>query len=309
MTSVRFRNFWPSFDEEENIFLKTLSESFGSVSVSKSKTLYVDVEFWSVFRSRREQSIARIKQLINQSITTDPALATTNLNTQIRANSGAGRRIWYTGENIRPPLMSKFDAYLSFDQDTYDGRNAYLPLWWLRLNWFEKSKYSSQVGLPIDMDQLQMKRELESTKTKFACAFVGNPHPIRMHFIEKLGKLGQVDVFGRAVGRPISNKYEVAREYKYAVCFENDNYPGYVTEKLIDAYVTQTVPIYWGNLGIDDTVNEASFLNLTNYSSISELIEKIHNLDYEEIYRMNFLKKKPSLNHVKELILGSMVDD
>ena len=242
--------------------------------------------------------------MANKNFTIEPALATSNLNPKNSFNQFAKRSIWYTGENIRPPLLSEYDAYLSFDQEPYDGRNAYLPLWWLRLNWFEKFKYDDQVGIGIDIDKLLLKRELASPKSKFACAFVGNPHPIRMHFIEKLSKLGQVDVFGRSVGRPVANKYEIAKDYKYSVCFENDNFPGYVTEKLIDAYVTDTVPIYWGNLGTDKNINVNAFLNLINFSSINDLVDTIRTLDYDKIYNEAFLNEKPSLKFVRKLIFG-----
>jgi hypothetical protein len=305
MSSVRFKNFWQGFNQTDNIFVKILNENFQNVTVSRDKKSIVDLEIHSVFRGRQEQVISRVKQLINQNIITDPALATSNSNPRLKSNSQAKRTIWYTGENIRPPLMSKFDAFLSFDQESYDGRNAYLPLWWLRLNWFEELKFDNQVGISIDMNQLLVERKLETRKTKFACAFIGNPHPIRMHFIEKLAKLGQVDIFGRSVGKPVSNKFEIATGYKYAVCFENDLFPGYVTEKLIDAYATQTVPIYWGNLGINETINPASFINLADFASIDDIIDEIRTLNYEEIYSEKFLYQKPSLDLVSDLMLGS----
>jgi len=197
-----------------------------------------------------------------------------------------------------------FDGFLSFDQDSYGGRNAYLPLWWLRLNWFKDFELSPQVGTPVDMHLLLRHREARQRKTKFACAFVGNPHPKRLHFIEMLQKIDNVDVYGRYVGKPVKNKYEIAKDYKYSICFENDHFPGYVTEKLIDAYLTETIPIYWGNLGNDNVINRSSFVNLSDFDSVADCIDSISQIDYNAVYQHNFLNALPSLREVNRIIFG-----
>merc|ERR1712066_109377 len=35
--------------------------------------------------------------------------------------------------------------------------------------------------------------------------------------------------------------------YRFCVCFENDESPGYCTEKLLHAFAAGCVPIYWGD--------------------------------------------------------------
>jgi hypothetical protein len=154
------------------------------------------------------------------------------------------------------------------------------------------------------MQSLLKPRRIENEKKKFACAFIGNPHPMRLHFIEQLSKLGNVDTYGSFVGRPVENKYDIAKDYKFSVCFENDLYPGYVTEKLIDSYVTENVPIYWGNLGKDNTINRSSFLNLSDYNSVSDLIDCISQIDFESIYNQPFLDSIPDLTEVTKVICG-----
>ena len=46
-------------------------------------------------------------------------------------------------------------------------------------------------------------------------------------------------------------RYETKRafikDYKFTIAFENQSYPGYTTEKILDAFRARTVPIYWGN--------------------------------------------------------------
>jgi hypothetical protein len=137
---------------------------------------------------------------------------------------------------------------------------------------------------------------------KLACAFIANPHPFRFEFLSKFGKFGQVDIFGKSVGRPVKHKAEVAKDYRYIVCFENDLYPGYVTEKLLDAYACGTVPIYWGDLGQDMYFNRDSFFNLKDFVSMDHLIENVLDSNYDQTYREPLFQRMPSLDNFSQLI-------
>lgn len=50
------------------------------------------------------------------------------------------------------------------------------------------------------------------------------------------------------------------RDYKFAMAFENMATPGYFTEKLFNAYLGGTVPIYWGDPRVDELVNTEAFV-------------------------------------------------
>ena len=49
-----------------------------------------------------------------------------------RTETDPAKTIMYIGENVRPNYMG-YNHSLSFDYDTYGGRNFRLPLWWSRL--------------------------------------------------------------------------------------------------------------------------------------------------------------------------------
>lgn len=54
-----------------------------------------------------------------------------------------------------------------------------------------------------------------------------------------------LDLLGRGY-RPLADKQEGLAPYMFSVVIENSRHAGYFTEKLIDALVCGTVPIYWG---------------------------------------------------------------
>ena len=266
----------------------------------------VDLEISSVFLNKFEMIAKKSKKLVKfgEADSSDWAL----MNTKMKQSSSsfASRRIWYTGENLRPPLNLVFDGYISYDQDNFGGANVYCPLWYTHLDWFGIPEFNYRVGLEVERSVLSLPRDLKVKKEKLACIFLSNPHPLRLKIIQELSKFGQVDVFGLRKSTQVKYKHDVAREYKYSICFENDLYPGYVTEKLLDAYLSETVPLYWGDLGFDDTINDQSFFNLAKFESMANFIEMALTTDYESIYCQPLLVKSPQITDLKNLLLGKV---
>jgi len=208
--------------------------------------------------------------------------------------------LWFTGENVRPPAED-WDLMLSFDLDPMNGRNQYFPLWWESIGAVGNATFDF-AGTPLPLASWLDPREPEARRTKFACAFIGNPTPTRFRAIATLGALGQVDVFGRAVGRPVGNQDEISKEYRYRICFENDLYPGYVTEKVFDAWRCGNIPLWWG-LDPAGYLNKDALLNLATMEGIEELINTVSALDHNREARLwmasaPILTRPPDLNLV-----------
>jgi hypothetical protein len=133
-------------------------------------------------------------------------------------------------------------------------------------------------------------------KKKFCCAIFANPHNVRLQAVKSLQP--SIDVFGPYVSKPIKSKFALASKYRFMLSFENDLYPGYVTEKLVEAYVSGTVPLYWGDLGNDSMINRKCFINLKDFSSLADFVDHVNSLDTEE-YREIF--EQPFLNNLKSV--------
>ena len=48
-----------------------------------------------------------------------------------------------------------------------------------------------------------------------------------------------------------------------------------MSEKILQAFAAGTVPIYWGDPGVDQVLNSRSFVNISRYSSIAEAVGAI----------------------------------
>ncbi len=301
--TVRYLWFSADFDPRDNFF-SSLIESVGlKVKVIEDPKTYADLEIVSVFPPKRRR-ISAIFNSISQNYpygVLDYELKALTFRYLPRGNSK--RRIWYTGENIRPPLLEDFDFYFSFDQDDFGGKNFYLPLYYQEIG---LGDFENRVRVQTAGDQLVLYKGREkSDRQKFACTFFSNPHAIRLAAIESLRSIGEIDVFGRGVGKPVQFKEELASEYKFVLCFENDLYPGYITEKLIDAYKCGAVPLYWGDLGIDEVINKDAFVNLKDFQTLADFNSFLGNMtpkQYSILQQAPMLKKIPDISDIVNVL-------
>jgi hypothetical protein len=77
-------------------------------------------------------------------------------------------------------------------------------------------------------------------------------------------------------------KLDFIKDYKFVLSFENSPHPGYVTEKIMDGFYVNSVPIYWGSATVDLDFNEASFINAGKFDSLQSLIDHIVKVDNDD---------------------------
>jgi hypothetical protein len=197
------------------------------------------------------------------------------------------KKIFYTGENIRPDF-TVCDYAFSFDLDDNQGRNYRLPL-------YVQYDDVTKLTLPKHPDELLKK------KTDF-CNFVySNPDcKRRIKFFRKLSKYKKVDSGGRIlnnIGYFVPNKIEFLSKYKFTIAFENGEYPGYTTEKLFEPMLAGSVPIYWGNPQVRKDFNTKSFINSYDFKNDDELIDRIIEIDQDDELYLQILNEPYFINN------------
>jgi hypothetical protein len=221
----------------------------------------------------------------------------------------AKKKIFYTGENRRP-WDYQADHYITFDH--FDSDKHYrLPLYvidyWLMIN---------NLGMEtIDERYIARSREDIKSKTKF-CAFIsGNGvSPERNNAFHSLSTYKQVDAAGPLFNNigyilprgleAARNKNEFLKPYKFNLCFENSQWPGYCTEKLFHALYMGTVPIYWGSPTAALDFNPKAFINWHDYLEWEPFYAKIMELDqndekYNEMYIQSLTPPNSPTNYFK----------
>lgn len=185
-------------------------------------------------------------------------------------------RVFYSMENERADYR-ECDFAITFDRIS-DARH-------LRIPYFVMHEDISPLS-PRECDS----RRILADKTGFCCFVHSNPFgPTRNRLLTRLSKYKHVVSGGRFrnnLGHPVENKVAFMRSFKFAFAFENESYPGYTTEKLADALLANTIPIYWGNEHVGEDFNSAAFLNRHDFSSDEGLIQRIREIDEnDELYR------------------------
>lgn len=98
-------------------------------------------------------------------------------------------------------------------------------------------------------------------------------HRIRMDFLEKIKDLPFLELYGRGIN-PIDDKWEVLSKSKYAIAYENFQNDYYWTEKIIDCYLSYTMPLYFGCNVIENFFPKDSFIQIDPKDKHIELFLK-----------------------------------
>ena len=77
-------------------------------------------------------------------------------------------------------------------------------------------------------------------------------------------------------------------KYKFNLCMENTKYGYYITEKIWDSITAGCLPIYYGTKEIYEIFKEKSFVDVSEFQSIQNLLDYIENMSAEEyVQRLN----------------------
>lgn len=310
--SIRFRRSPKHYSHQDSLLARVVAAATPRpVVIESSRRAFVDLEFSSVHPSHRD----RIADFANGYAATRGSGLSWRARRRLAALDDAPTRfsaasVWFTGENVRPP-ESEWDCFLSFDTDPMGGRNFYFPHWWEYVSLLGSSTHHF-LGRPMVVDELMRFRSVRTdSRPGFACAFIGNPTAPRMRAVNELSKVGDVQVFGAAVGKPVPSMAQVASQFKFVLCFENDLYPGYVTEKPFQAWAAGTVPLWWG-LDPARYVNPEAVINLAALSGMDEFVDRVASLDsapeaWEAMASQPILVRYPDLDPIVSVV-ASLID-
>lgn len=185
------------------------------------------------------------------------------------------KKILFLGENLRPSYEF-YDYSLSFDYENYDNKNIRLPLWMLYIDWWNNKSED------LSLDELNFIFDAEEiyNRQNFACIVAGNPVRNRIDIYQLLNLYKKVDGYGLAFNNKYNGrKHNLLKNYKFNICFENSIYPGYCTEKLLQAKVAGCIPVYYGCKEANKDFNEKCFINLIDYDSINKFAEEVIKID------------------------------
>ena len=225
----------------------------------------------------------------------------------------------------------------------------YKNIFWILCNDIKQERvfnfpYAFDTHLEKIQDLIEIKKQnLYKEEKKIFCAFVvANPNAKdRIHFFKKLSKYKKIDSLGPVFHNTkipeylikkykheeidldtalktiqysfVTNAYllnqELFREYKFVICFENSYFNNYVTEKLPNVMMANSIGIYRGAPNIGEFFNTKSFINFDDYGSDEAMIKKIIELDQDDEKYQKMLQEPFFVNNEIPLRLKTAKED
>ncbi|MCH4823782.1 glycosyltransferase family 10 [Gramella lutea] len=196
-------------------------------------------------------------------------------------------RIYYTGENLVPDF-NLCDYAIGFHYINFEDRYLRFPNFVLVRDQFNQLLDSKKIIS-------------QSVKSKqYFCNFIyanGQANPARDQFFEMLSDYKtvsspgshlnniKIDIGGRYSKDWMYSKLDFQSRCKFSIAFENSSANGYTTEKIMHAFISKTIPIYWGNPLIEKDFNPKAMINCHNFKNFDEVVKKVKEIDQnEELY-------------------------
>ena len=229
---IAYANFWPEWEDEN--FIEPILRKHYKVVIDQQNP---DVVFHSIFGDLQETQKYKCKKVL------------------------------FLGENYRAKNYGS-DYSTSFDPP--NETNFRLPLWQAYI--LMRPKYKNRL----------FNRVRHESFDRFCSFTVSNPNNfMRNSMYQQLNSYKRVHSYGRY----LTNDYTLQKlsegkywrdakdeffqdvKHKFGITYEHSPYPYYTTEKLMDAFLGGSMPLYWGDPKIKEDWNEKAFINVLDYGN------------------------------------------
>jgi len=266
MIKLYFTDFWRSYNQNDNFFVSMMKRYNIDYEINSENP---DIIIYSVFGNKHK----------------------------LYKNA---KKIFFTGENIMPNF-EETDYSFSFNPDLGD-KNYRLPLWVIFINWFNSNTDPLRdPSYLMSLDKLLKNKNKKSSFKPFFCSFIASkPVGKRMEFVPRLNEVKKIHSLGRLYSNSYlkikgrgdhKKKLDYMKLFKFNIAFENSIGNGYVTEKILHSFYSNSIPIYWGDKKVKDDFNSNAFLNYDDFKNEDLLIEEVIKINNNKSHYLNYLNE------------------
>jgi hypothetical protein len=259
---IDFVDFWPDLHKTDNYFYHLLCQKYQPVIDCDDP----DIVFMSCYDTQKHKyQTHRCKKIFF---------------------SGENRGAQCVVNGKWAPFPFPYDILLTSDETA--GKNVFLPLFVLYMNWFNcPDCHERDISFLTDIEQLKAplaSDDLLLRKVNGCCFLAKNPTAReRVQFCNQVKKHIHVDCPGPVLNNcePIGGrgdqvqKIDFLRKYRLNIAFENSQHNGYITEKILHGLYTGAVPVYWGSSEASKFFNEKNFIHVGGRSDWDAAISKM----------------------------------
>jgi len=267
-------NWWDEPDNKaNNWFVEYMKANFDNIECVNPGDSRTDILFASVFgkRERVESCPARVKVLFSGESWTNKTYSQ------------------YKSEYIE----NHYDLILHFDETDESRKRQRFPLWLLYVPKYNMNDASDNLITYVnEMRSMNMNNE----KSIFgSCIARHDPTGMRKKVSDEINKYGKMEYVGKwrngnkpKIGPLRKDKLEYLSGVIYSVCVESHFDSHYCSEKIFEAFMGGTIPIYWSK----DILAEKSILKRDSYCiydefEITEMMKDNEKYKMEDIFTKN----------------------
>lgn len=202
-----------------------------------------------------------------------------------------------------PPWTDVYD-YIQTDFEKFDliiTHNLY-KLEDLIKNRPDKFHYTSKCITTswLDESYIKLHKKTKMVSLPFTYKNFSEGHRIRHILYEKYKNMNLIDFYGDGIPNFKGEFRECFVDYKYVIICENCLQKGFNSEKLNDAFLTGSIPFYWGSEILD---NNYDLTSVFKFSPNKDLV----NFDFEESLNnfdgiLNYIYKNDPYDSLKKSI-------
>ena len=192
-------------------------------------------------------------------------------------------RIMYSGENYLPDF-NFVDYALSVYPIDFLDRHHTIPGILL-------SAYDTVAAL--ENKQRCFSASILETKPYFANLIAGHEAEKNMRgnlkrLLEEYKRVESAGTFennmpgGLRVNRSDGSKLALQKKCKFTICSESVAHKGFVTEKIYEAFLADTIPIYYGSDTVSQIFNRNAYIDVRDYENPADLLARVMELDSDE---------------------------
>lgn len=194
----------------------------------------------------------------------------------------------------------------------YSGEPKWNPIHDYDLTLYSEEDSDKILNLPLFvyyihgnnlLDRLIHRPIRTTVPQKFCCFIVSNGNcAVRNKLFYMLNQYKRVDSYGKFennTGNVLQYDYwtqdflDFISNYKFIICFENSKFGTYSTEKIVNPYLANIIPIYWSSHQIKNTLNVESMLFLEDEreETYVDLINRVIELDRDDSKYLEYVNR------------------
>jgi hypothetical protein len=248
--------------------IRLLDKNFAHATSCSNGDLKIYPSFFEWYRGTEEQDIT---VFVDSEITKVPLI-----NSKIK--------IWML---LEPPTISPNLYQLAASKPIQDSVDYILTFNKSLCSLSDKFIYYPLGGCWIEPKDRQLYKKTKNVSIIASEKNFTEGHQLRHQLIKRYGN--KIDVYGRGYNY-IESKLTALKDYRYTIVIENCRLSGYFTEKIVDAFVTGTIPIYYGDPNINNHFNFNGIINLGSFDFIKPLdaiLNPSEPFEYSAVYDLN----------------------